>query len=72
VDRSVRLSSLCLQKIPSRTVQKLDRDLNDAAGVPMISASDTLAAVPSPSHPLQFVLVALAGWVNRQQCDVIC
>jgi hypothetical protein len=25
----------------------------------------------SLSHPLQFVLVALAGWVNRQQRDVI-
>jgi hypothetical protein len=24
-----------------------------------------------PSHPLQFVLVALAGWLNQQQRDVI-
>ena len=37
----------------------------------MNSASDRLAAVPSLSHPLQLVLVALAGWVNQQQRDVI-
>src|SRR5262245_40745855 len=37
----------------------------------MNSASDRLAAVPSLSHPLQFVLVALAGWFNQQQRDVI-
>jgi transposase InsO family protein len=37
----------------------------------MNSASDRLAAVPSLSHPLQFVLVALAGWVNQPQRDVI-
>ena len=27
--------------------------------------------MPSLSPPLQFVLVALAGWINRQQRDVI-
>jgi len=27
--------------------------------------------VPSLSHPLQFVLVALAGWINQQQREVI-
>jgi hypothetical protein len=27
--------------------------------------------VPSLSHPLQFVVVALAGWVNQHQRDVI-
>jgi transposase InsO family protein len=27
--------------------------------------------MPALSHPLQFVLVALAGWVNQQQRDVI-
>ena len=27
--------------------------------------------MPSLSHPLQFVLVALAGWMNQQQRDVI-
>ena len=27
--------------------------------------------MPSLSHPLQFVLVSLAGWVNQQQRDVI-
>jgi putative transposase len=37
----------------------------------MNSASDRLAAVPSMSHPLQVVLVALAGWINQQQRDVI-
>jgi len=37
----------------------------------MSSASDRLAAVPSLSQPLQFVLVALAGWVNQEQRDVI-
>src|SRR5262249_25468944 len=29
------------------------------------------ADMPSLPHPLQFVLIALAGWVNQQQCDVI-
>ena len=33
--------------------------------------SDRLAAMPSLSHPLQFVLVALARWINQQQRDVI-
>src|SRR5262245_57968347 len=37
----------------------------------MNSASDRLAVMPSLSHPLQFVVVALAGWVNQQQRDVI-
>jgi hypothetical protein len=37
----------------------------------MNSASDRLAAVPSLSHPLQFVLVAPAGWVNQQQREII-
>jgi|SRR5215468_1313781 len=27
--------------------------------------------MPSLSHPLQFLLVALAGWFNQQQRDVI-
>jgi hypothetical protein len=27
--------------------------------------------MPWLSHPLQFVLVALAGWINQQQRDVI-
>jgi hypothetical protein len=27
--------------------------------------------MPSLSHPLQFVVVALAGWFNQQQRDVI-
>jgi len=27
--------------------------------------------MPSPSHPLQFALIALAGWFNQQQRDVI-
>jgi transposase InsO family protein len=27
--------------------------------------------MPSLSHPMQFVLVALAGWINQQQRDVI-
>jgi transposase InsO family protein len=27
--------------------------------------------MPSPSNPLQFVLIALAGWFNQQQRDVI-
>jgi transposase InsO family protein len=35
------------------------------------AASDRLTAMPPLSHPLQFVLVALAGWVNQQQQDVI-
>ena len=37
----------------------------------MNSASGSLDAMPSLSHPLQFVLVALAGWMNQQQRDVI-
>jgi hypothetical protein len=27
--------------------------------------------MPSLSHPLQFVLVAVAGWMNQRQRDVI-
>jgi hypothetical protein len=34
-------------------------------------ASDGLDAMPSLAHPLQFVLVALAGWMNQHQRDVI-
>src|SRR5262245_51184209 len=60
-----------VQEASPRTVQKPDRHLNEAVGVPMILGSDTLAVVPTPSHPLQFVLVALAGWFNQQQRDVI-
>src|SRR5262247_1181398 len=30
-----------------------------------------MATMPWLSHPLQFVLVALAGWLNQQQRDVI-
>jgi hypothetical protein len=30
-----------------------------------------LAAMPSLSQPLHFVLVALAGWINQQQREVI-
>jgi hypothetical protein len=30
------------------------------------SSAASLAAMPSLSHPQQFVLVALAGWVNQQ------
>src|SRR5262249_22847149 len=37
----------------------------------MNTGSDRLAAVPSMSHPLQFALIALAGWFNQQQRDVI-
>ena len=37
----------------------------------MNPASGRLAAMPSLSQPLQFVLVALAGWLNQQQRDVI-
>ena len=37
----------------------------------MNPASGSLDAMPSLSHPLQFVLVALAGWMNQQQRDVI-
>jgi hypothetical protein len=27
--------------------------------------------MPSLSYPLWFALVALAGWMNQHQCDVI-
>src|SRR2546422_10478112 len=27
--------------------------------------------MPPLSHPLRFLLVALAGWINQQQCNVI-
>jgi hypothetical protein len=30
-----------------------------------------MAAMPSLSHPLQVLLVALAGWINQQQREVI-
>jgi hypothetical protein len=34
-------------------------------------ASDRLGAMRSPSYPLRFVLVALAGWMNQHQRNVI-
>ena len=37
----------------------------------MNAASGRLATMPSLSPPLQLVLVALAGWMNQQQRDVI-
>ena len=37
----------------------------------MNSSSGRLAGMPSLSHPLQFLLVALAGWINQRQRDVI-
>src|SRR5262245_4780199 len=55
----------------TRSVQKPNRCRNGAARTPENSASERLDAVPSLSHPLQFVLVALAGWCNQQQRDVI-
>src|SRR2546426_4270974 len=27
--------------------------------------------MPPLSHPLRFLLAALAGWINQRQCDVI-
>ena len=27
--------------------------------------------MPVPSHPLRFLLVAIAGWIHQQQRDVI-
>src|SRR5262249_11628691 len=54
-----------------RAVQKLDRRRHDLSKRAMNSASDRLNAVPSLPHPLQFTLVALAGWCNQQQRDVI-
>src|SRR5438552_271847 len=38
---------------------------------PMNPASGRLVGMPSMSHPLQFIVVALAGWINQQQRDVI-
>jgi putative transposase len=37
----------------------------------MIVASDSLVGMPQLSYPLRFVLVALAGWINQQQRNVI-
>jgi transposase InsO family protein len=37
----------------------------------MNRVSGSLDAMPSLSYPLRFVLVALAGWMNQQQRDVI-
>jgi len=37
----------------------------------MNRASGGLDIVPPLSHPLRFVLIALAGWMNRQQRDAI-
>ena len=34
-------------------------------------ASGSLDLMPPLSHPLRFVLIALAGWMNQQQRDVI-
>jgi transposase InsO family protein len=39
--------------------------------MPVTIASDSLGAMVPLSLPLQFVLVALAGWVNQQQREVI-
>ena len=35
------------------------------------AASGSLDIMPPLPHPLQFVLIALAGWMNQQQRDVI-
>jgi hypothetical protein len=43
----------------------------EGAQAAMNPAADKLTAMPWLSHPLQFVLVALAGWVNQQQRDLI-
>jgi hypothetical protein len=32
---------------------------------------DSLHAMPLVSHPLRFLLVAVAGWIHQQQRDVI-
>src|SRR5260221_2160577 len=37
----------------------------------MNRASGGLDIVPPLSHPLRFVLIALAGWMDRQQRDAI-
>jgi putative transposase len=39
--------------------------------MPISLTFGSLETMPSLSQPLQFVLVALAGWVNQQQRDVI-
>src|SRR5262245_36563550 len=54
-----------------RSVQQLDRHRRGGPNAAMNSGSDRLAAVPSFSHPMQFVLIALAGWFNQQQRDVV-
>ena len=37
----------------------------------MTMTSGSLVAMVQPSYPLRFALVALAGWINQQQRDVI-
>ena len=37
----------------------------------MNPASGSLDTMPALQHPLRFVLVAIAGWMNQQQRDVI-
>jgi putative transposase len=37
----------------------------------MTMTSDSLGAMAQPSYPLRWVLVALAGWINQQQRNVI-
>jgi hypothetical protein len=38
---------------------------------PMTNASGSLGTMVQLSSPLRFMLVALAGWVNQQQSEVI-
>jgi hypothetical protein len=63
-DGNRREQSSCCPKTPTGAAP-------EQSEAPINSASDRRATVPSVSHPLQFVLVALAGWFNQQQRDVI-
>ena len=45
--------------------------LGSGARQPMTNASDSLGTMVQLSSPLRFMLIALAGWVNQQQREVI-
>jgi hypothetical protein len=64
LSKFAHLGHLVLSKNPTDAA-------TDRSEGPMNCASDRLTAMPSTSHPLQFVLVALAGWFSQQQRDVI-
>jgi hypothetical protein len=59
--------------IDAKTECLSGRGLDSGTGAkqPMTLASGSLGAMPPLSYPLRFVLVALAGWMNQGQREVL-